>query len=107
MVPRDEFDRLQKRVDELEKPLAADRTRRTMLNFLQYTIAIFRSIRRYRGIIKVLFKYGFDHLLEYLKPVPPRCRAQRLVRRDTAKIGPLSPPPNGCDWRWKSWVRLL
>jgi ubiquinone biosynthesis protein len=61
-----------------------------MLNILQFNRNI-RSIRRYRGIIKVLFKYGFDHLLEYLNLSHLVERSKRLVRRDTAKIASFTP----------------
>jgi hypothetical protein len=36
-----------------------------MLNIFQFNRNV-RSIRRYRNIIIVLFKYGFDQLLEHL-----------------------------------------
>ena len=61
-----------------------------MLNILQFNRNI-RSIRRYRGIIRVLFKYGFDHLLEYLNLSHLVARSKRLLRRDTAKIASFTP----------------
>jgi len=61
-----------------------------MLSILQFNRNI-RSIRRYRGIIKVLFKYGFDHLLEYLNLSHLVARSKRLLRRDTAKIASFTP----------------
>ncbi len=61
-----------------------------MLNILQFNRNI-RSIRRYRNIIRVLFKYGFDHLLEYLNLSHLVARSKKLLRRDTAKIASLSP----------------
>ena len=61
-----------------------------MLNIFQFNRNI-RSIRRYRNIIFVLFKYGFDHLLEYLNLSHLVARSKRLLRRDTAKIASLSP----------------
>lgn len=62
-----------------------------MLNILQLNRNI-RSIRRYRNIIRVLFKYGFDHLLEYLNLSDLVARSKRLVRRDESKIARYSPP---------------
>jgi ubiquinone biosynthesis protein len=61
-----------------------------MLNIRQFNRNI-RNIRRYRGIIKVLFNYGFDHLLEYLNLSHLVARSKRLLRRDTAKIASYSP----------------
>jgi ubiquinone biosynthesis protein len=61
-----------------------------MLNIFQFNRNI-RSIRRYRNIIKVLFKYGFDHLLEYLNLSHLVARSKRLLRRDVAKIASYSP----------------
>jgi ubiquinone biosynthesis protein len=61
-----------------------------MLNIFQFNRNI-RSIRRYRNIIFVLFKYGFDHLLEYLNLSHLVARSKRLVRRDTAIIASYSP----------------
>jgi ubiquinone biosynthesis protein len=61
-----------------------------MLNIFQFNRNI-RSIRRYRNIIKVLFKYGFDHLLEYLNLSHLVARSKRLLRRDAAKIASYSP----------------
>ena len=90
LVPRDEFERLQKKGGRTGKTVAAGRTRRAMLNIFQFNRNI-RSIRRYRNIIFVLFKYGFDHLLEYLNLSHLVARSKRLLRRDTAKIASLSP----------------
>jgi len=45
-----------------------------------------RSIRRYRQITRVLFKYGFDNLLEYLNLSEFVARGRRLFRRSTPAI---------------------
>ncbi|GAM11799.1 putative protein kinase UbiB [Geobacter sp. OR-1] len=61
-----------------------------MLNIIQLNRNI-RTIRRYRQIIRILFKYGFDHLLEYLN-IPSRvARGRRLLRQAEVKIAALSP----------------
>ncbi len=61
-----------------------------MLNILQFNRNI-RSIRRYRNIIRVLFKYGFDHLLEYLNLTHLVARSKRLLRREAAIIASCTP----------------
>ncbi len=61
-----------------------------MLNLLQFNRNI-RSIRRYRNIIRVLFKYGFDHLLEILNLSHLVARSKRLLRRDVAIIASYTP----------------
>jgi ubiquinone biosynthesis protein len=61
-----------------------------MLNIIQLNRNI-RSIRRYRNIIKVLFKYGFDHFLEYLNLSDLVARSKRLLRRDESRIAAFSP----------------
>lgn len=61
-----------------------------MLNILQFNRNI-RSSKRYMGIIRVLFKYGLDHLLEYLNLSHLAARSKRLLRRDTAKIASFTP----------------
>jgi ubiquinone biosynthesis protein len=61
-----------------------------MLNLLQFNRNI-RSIKRYRNIIRVLFKYGFDHLLEYLNLSHLVARSKRLLRRDESKIASYTP----------------
>jgi ubiquinone biosynthesis protein len=50
-----------------------------------------RSIRRYRQIGRVLFKYGFDHLLEYLNLSDFMARGKKIFRRSEIKIAQLSP----------------
>jgi ubiquinone biosynthesis protein len=50
-----------------------------------------RSIRRYRQIGGVLFKYGFDQFLEYLNLSHVIARGKRIFRRDEIKIAQLSP----------------
>ncbi|MBT0665965.1 2-polyprenylphenol 6-hydroxylase [Geobacter pelophilus] len=61
-----------------------------MLNIIQLNRNI-RTIRRYRQISRILFKYGFDHILEYLN-IPSRlARGRRLFRQQEAKIATLSP----------------
>lgn len=61
-----------------------------MLSLLQLNRNI-RSIRRYRQIIKVLFKYGFDQLLELLNLTHVVARSRRIFRRKEPKITELSP----------------
>ena len=60
-----------------------------MLNLLQFNRNI-RSIRRYRNVVRVLFKYGFDHILEYLNLSQLVARSRRLLRRDESAIAQLS-----------------
>ncbi|TWJ13897.1 2-polyprenylphenol 6-hydroxylase [Geobacter argillaceus] len=55
------------------------------MNLIQLNRNI-RSIRRYRQIIRVLFKYGFDNLLEYLNLSEFVARGRRLFRRSTPAI---------------------
>ena len=57
-----------------------------MLNLLQFNRNI-RSIRRYRNVVRVLFKYGFDHILEYLNLSQLVARSRRLLRRDESGEG--------------------
>jgi ubiquinone biosynthesis protein len=59
------------------------------LNILQLNRNI-RSIRRYRQIVRVLFKYGFDNLLAYLNLTEFVARWRRLVRRENSAIVELS-----------------
>ncbi len=61
-----------------------------MLNLVQLNRNI-RSIRRYRQIGSVLFKYGFDQLLEYLNLSHFIARGKRIFRRSELKIAQLSP----------------
>ena len=61
-----------------------------MLNILQLNRNI-RSIRRYRQIGRVLFKYGFDQLLETLNLTHFIARGKRILRRNGTKIAQLSP----------------
>lgn len=61
-----------------------------MLNLVQLNRNI-RSIKRYRQIGKVLFKYGFDHLLEYLNLSDFIARGKRLFRRDETRLAQLAP----------------
>ena len=51
------------------------------MNLLQLNRNI-RSIKRYRQIVRVLFKYGFDNLLAYLNLTEFITRWRRLVRRE-------------------------
>lgn len=51
------------------------------MNLLQLNRNI-RSIKRYRQIVRVLFKYGFDNLLAYLNLTEFVTRWRRLFRRD-------------------------
>ncbi len=55
------------------------------MNLIQINRNI-RSIRRYRQIIRVLFKYGFDNLLEYLNLSQFVARGRRFFRRSTTTI---------------------
>ncbi len=43
-----------------------------------------RSIRRYRQIVRVLFKYGFDNLLSYLNLTEFVARWRRMFRRESS-----------------------
>jgi ubiquinone biosynthesis protein len=61
-----------------------------MLNLVQLNRNI-RSIKRYRQIGRVLFKYGFDQLLEYLNLSHFIARGKRIFRRSELKIAQLSP----------------
>lgn len=61
-----------------------------MLNLVQLNRNI-RSIKRYRQIGKVLFKYGFDHFLEYLNLSDFIARGKRLFRRDETRLAQLAP----------------
>lgn len=60
-----------------------------MLNLIQLNRNI-RSIRRYRQIGMVLFKYGFDQLLEYLNLSDFIARGKKIFRRSEMKISQLS-----------------
>jgi ubiquinone biosynthesis protein len=60
-----------------------------MLNIFQFNRNV-RSIRRYRNIIIVLFKYGFDQLLENLNLYQFIARSKRLLRRDESRIASYS-----------------
>lgn len=61
-----------------------------MLSFVQLNRNI-RSIKRYRQIGGVLFKYGFDQILEYLNLSHFVARGRRLFRRDEQRLAQLSP----------------
>ena len=61
-----------------------------MLSFVQLNRNI-RSIKRYRQIGRVLFKYGFDQILEYLNLSHFVARGRRLLRRDEQRLAQLSP----------------
>jgi ubiquinone biosynthesis protein len=50
-----------------------------------------RNIRRYRDIVRVLFKYGFDNLLEYLNLQHLVRKGRRILRRDTSAIAEMTP----------------
>jgi ubiquinone biosynthesis protein len=49
-----------------------------------------RSIKRYRQIVRVLFKYGFDNLLAYLNLTEFVTRWRRLFRRESSVLIELS-----------------
>lgn len=61
------------------------------MNLLQLNRNI-RSIKRYRQIVRVLFKYGFDNLLAYLNMTEFVARWRRLFRRDSSAFVELSQP---------------
>lgn len=61
-----------------------------MLNFLQLNRNI-RSLRRYRNIVRVLFKYGFDNLLEYLNLSQFVAKSRRIFRRDESRLASMAP----------------
>ncbi|AJE02840.1 2-polyprenylphenol 6-hydroxylase [Geobacter pickeringii] len=61
-----------------------------MLSFIQLNRNI-RSLRRYRQIVRVLFKYGFDHALEMMGLSQFVARWRKLVRRSEPEIALLSP----------------
>ena len=61
-----------------------------MLNIIQLNRNI-RTIRRYRQIIRILFKYGFDHLLEYLNISHKVARGRRLLRQPESMLANRSP----------------
>ncbi|HSR36342.1 MAG TPA: AarF/UbiB family protein, partial [Desulfurivibrionaceae bacterium] len=50
-----------------------------------------RSIRRSRQIVRVLVKYGFDHILELVNLSHLVARGRRLLRRRNAEIAQLAP----------------
>lgn len=60
-----------------------------MLSFLQLNRNI-RSLRRYRQIVRVLFKYGFDHALELMGLTQFVTRWRKLVRRPEPELALLS-----------------
>lgn len=59
------------------------------MNLLQLNRNI-RSIKRYRQIVRVLFKYGFDNLLAYLNLTQFVTRWRRMLRRETSVFVELS-----------------
>jgi len=59
------------------------------VNLLQLNRNI-RSIKRYRQIVKVLFKYGFDNLLAYLSLTEVVTRWRRLLHRESSVLAELS-----------------
>lgn len=61
------------------------------MNLFQFNRNI-RSIKRYRQIVRVLFKYGFDNLLAYLNLTEFVTRWRRLFRRETSVLIELSQP---------------
>ena len=61
-----------------------------MLSFLQLNRNI-RSLRRYRQIIRVLIKYGFDHALELMGLSQFVARGRKLFRKPEPEIARLSP----------------
>lgn len=61
-----------------------------MLSFIQFNRNI-RAVRRYRQIIGVLIKYGFEHLLEYLNLSQFVARGRKLFRREESMLARFSP----------------
>lgn len=61
------------------------------MNLLQLNRNI-RSIKRYRQIVRVLFKYGFDNLLSYLNLTEFVARWRRLFRRESSVFVELTQP---------------
>jgi len=59
------------------------------VNILQLNRNI-RSIKRYRQVVRVLFKYGFDNLLAYLSLTEVVTRWRRFFRRETSVLAELS-----------------
>lgn len=62
-----------------------------MLNLLQFNRNM-RSIRRSRQIIRILIKYGFDHVLEMMNLSHLVARGKRLLRRNQSLISQMTPP---------------
>ncbi|ACM20670.1 quinone biosynthesis kinase AarF, putative [Geotalea daltonii FRC-32] len=61
-----------------------------MLNLIQLSRNI-RSIRRYRQIVKVLVKYGLEHLLEYFNLSQLAAMSRKVLRRKASTIAQYSP----------------
>ncbi|MBP1729366.1 MAG: 2-octaprenylphenol hydroxylase, partial [Deltaproteobacteria bacterium] len=61
------------------------------MNLLQLNRNI-RSIKRYRQIVRVLFKYGFDNLLAYLNLTEFVARWRRLFRSERSAFVELTQP---------------
>ncbi|ABB31002.1 ABC-1 domain protein [Geobacter metallireducens RCH3] len=61
-----------------------------MLTFIQLNRNI-RSLRRYRQIVRVLFKFGFDHALELMGLSQFVARGRKLFRRPASELALLSP----------------
>jgi len=61
-----------------------------MLSFIHINRNI-RSLRRYRQIVRVLFKYGFDHALELMGLSRFVARGRKLFRRPASELALLSP----------------
>lgn len=61
-----------------------------MLSVIQINRNI-RSLRRYRQIVRVLFKYGFDHALELMGLSQFVARGRKLFRRPASELALLSP----------------
>lgn len=61
-----------------------------MLNLIHVNRNI-RTIRRYRQIIRILFKYGFDHILEFLNISSKVAKGRRLFRQPESMLASRSP----------------
>ncbi len=61
-----------------------------MLSLIQLNRNI-RTIRRYRQIVKILIKYGLDHVLEFFNLSQFVARSRRVLRRNGSTIAQLSP----------------
>jgi len=59
------------------------------VNLLQLNRNI-RSIKRYRQVVRVLLKYGFDNLLAYISLTEVASRWRRVLRREKSELASMS-----------------